>query len=145
MKKSCEHGDTSGWCNECIWTRETARTGALQVMHDLLVWTVCNGLSDVGAAAGQGVGMAALQAHGDAVTPERAARHAAAQAGIDDLSRELTAEIEAHRVTRERAEAAENALHCLIEEVRQWASETDDHIIDDMENILAKYEKGGGS
>jgi hypothetical protein len=55
---------------------------------------------------------------------------------IDDLSRELTAEIEAHRVTRERAEAAENALHCLIEEVHSLNRGQEWNEIDE---ILAKY------
>jgi len=63
-----------------------------------------------------------------------------AEAAIDDLSRELTEEIEAHRVTRERATLAEQRLADLVREVGEWwESDTADAI--DLSVLLRKYKQ----
>jgi len=44
-------------------------------------------------------------------------------ADIDDLSRDLTEEIEAHRLTRERAEKADASKAELIFAIEEWMSD----------------------
>lgn len=50
---------------------------------------------------------------------EESARAEKAEVTVDELSRELTEEIEAHRLTRERAEKAEARLSELVSELRE--------------------------
>jgi len=59
---------------------------------------------------------------------------------IDDLSRELSEEIEAHRVTRERAESAEQRLADLVRGVEEWWDSNEADAID-LSVLLRKYRK----